>query len=652
MKLYFNPFTGTLDWVSEEDLSGYVPYSGATNTLNMGAHSVQINDAQAFQVGEITISTEENELFIINPVVDKDITIKINDGGSSKTALFIDSSNSFMGIWNDSPERELDVKGIIHASQDITTDQQFGAEEVRKPEAMFDGGSAVNGLGLRLILVTEGVPKGYMINKRARGAEFLSPMNTESKDILGSWQGWGYFDRYYRHGAEIQMRQLTDWNRNSYPTDIVFMVTGDEEYLPSDELILTSKCLYPAENNSVNLGSESKNYKDLYIDGIAYIDNLELENLSAGTDNTVLIMDGNTVKTDEINEDVWDTEKNFVDGTDLAAYQVAVAADSDTIASENRFMYLGDGKLQLHKDGGGVPLELYKYFTGSGGPGSNSYKARGTKASPANVVADDTVFAFNGKAYHTSDWRSAGAFRCKVDTGTLSATSMPGKLIFYTCPDGTTTLTERMLIREDGDVEILSGDLEVIGAGKAVVADTFKNYDSNMSFSSQNYDMRFFTGSGDLIMDTEGWFAITKDTPIFQALGLPADVDLDIEIGDVDQEGNGTKIHLDDSSREINIDNALFYAKGGNRYAYVEKTANYTVSAFDYQINCTANSFTISLITAVGRAGQVYSIKNTGTGTITIDAYSTQTIDGELTQELTQWDNIQLMSDGANWIII
>ena len=85
------------------------------------------------------------------------------------------------------------------------------------------------------------------------------------------------------------MRQLTNWERDNYPSDIVFMVTGDREAEPSDELILTAGCLYPAENNSVSLGSESKNYKDLYIDGTAYIDNLELEALEAGTDNTVLI---------------------------------------------------------------------------------------------------------------------------------------------------------------------------------------------------------------------------------------------------------------------------------------------------------------------------------------------------------------------------
>ena len=36
----FNPFTGNLDLVSEEDLSGYVPYSGATGDVDLGVHGL------------------------------------------------------------------------------------------------------------------------------------------------------------------------------------------------------------------------------------------------------------------------------------------------------------------------------------------------------------------------------------------------------------------------------------------------------------------------------------------------------------------------------------------------------------------------------------------------------------------------------------
>ena len=86
--------------------------------------------------------------------------------------------------------------------------------------------------------------------------------------------------------------------------------------------------------------------------------------------------------------------------------------------------------------------------------------------------------------------------------------------------------------------------------------------------------------------------------------------------------------------------------------AYAAKTANYTLVAADYLINCTANSFTVTLPTAVGIEGKHYVVKNSGTGSITLDGDGTETIDGSLTQVFTQYTAIHVVSDNANWIII
>lgn len=85
---------------------------------------------------------------------------------------------------------------------------------------------------------------------------------------------------------------------------------------------------------------------------------------------------------------------------------------------------------------------------------------------------------------------------------------------------------------------------------------------------------------------------------------------------------------------------------------YVAKTANYTVTAADYLINCTSGTFTITMLTAASIAGREFEIKNTGTGTITVDGASTETIDGSLTKLLVQYDAMKIMSDGTNWIIV
>lgn len=87
--------------------------------------------------------------------------------------------------------------------------------------------------------------------------------------------------------------------------------------------------------------------------------------------------------------------------------------------------------------------------------------------------------------------------------------------------------------------------------------------------------------------------------------------------------------------------------------AYIAKTANYTATISDCTIDCTSNTFTVTLPTAVGIGGRIYNIKNSGTGTITIATTSSQTIDGVTTKTLNvQYTGFQFQSDNANWKII
>ena len=111
-------------------------------------------------------------------------------------------------------------------------------------------------------------------------------------------------------------------------------------------------------------------------------------------------------------------------------------------------------------------------------------------------------------------------------------------------------------------------------------------------------------------------------------------------------------IYASDTQSSTPIATSKMTMKGGQVWGYVAKTANYTVLPTDYTIDCTANTFTVTLPTAVGATGQVYHIKNSGTGTITVDGNGTQTIDGQLTQTLNQYDSLTIVSNGANWIII
>jgi hypothetical protein len=98
-----------------------------------------------------------------------------------------------------------------------------------------------------------------------------------------------------------------------------------------------------------------------------------------------------------------------------------------------------------------------------------------------------------------------------------------------------------------------------------------------------------------------------------------------------------------------------YVQSNGAKFNYVAKTANYTALTTDYSIDCTSNSFTVTLPTAVGNTGLVLIIKNSGTATtITIATTSSQTIDGDTpsTYNLTNKTPLRVQSNGSNWIII
>jgi hypothetical protein len=87
------------------------------------------------------------------------------------------------------------------------------------------------------------------------------------------------------------------------------------------------------------------------------------------------------------------------------------------------------------------------------------------------------------------------------------------------------------------------------------------------------------------------------------------------------------------------------------------KTAAYTALTSDSVLTCDATSaaFTVTLYTAVGNSGKKLTIKkiDASTNAVTIDANSTETIDGALTLRLsTQYESVTIQSNGTNWIVL
>ena len=82
-------------------------------------------------------------------------------------------------------------------------------------------------------------------------------------------------------------------------------------------------------------------------------------------------------------------------------------------------------------------------------------------------------------------------------------------------------------------------------------------------------------------------------------------------------------------------------------------TTTDTPTVSDEVIICNSTTaFTVNLPAATA-TGQKYLIKNINTGTVTVDGATTDTIDGELTQSLYQYDAIQIVDYAAGaWIIV
>jgi hypothetical protein len=87
--------------------------------------------------------------------------------------------------------------------------------------------------------------------------------------------------------------------------------------------------------------------------------------------------------------------------------------------------------------------------------------------------------------------------------------------------------------------------------------------------------------------------------------------------------------------------------------AYREIAAAYLIDpGSDFQINCTSGTFTVTLPDATELIGQVFSVKNSGAGAVTLAAAAGQLIDATATKALSQWDNLAVMSTGKGWIIV
>jgi hypothetical protein len=133
--------------------------------------------------------------------------------------------------------------------------------------------------------------------------------------------------------------------------------------------------------------------------------------------------------------------------------------------------------LQVAGTLGGL-LEISRFQAGNAGPFISTYKSRGaTVGTNTAVVADDLLGGIQFHGAEGSGYQAAANIRAFVESGTISSTSMPGRLVFSSTPSGSATPVERMRITSDAYVRLASGTGGIQFNGDTAAANALDDYE-------------------------------------------------------------------------------------------------------------------------------------------------------------------------------
>jgi len=107
-----------------------------------------------------------------------------------------------------------------------------------------------------------------------------------------------------------------------------------------------------------------------------------------------------------------------------------------------------------------------------------------------------------------------------------------------------------------------------------------------------------------------------------------------------------------DATTFLRGDNA--WQTAGDTLSFTTKTGTSTLTTSEEGIIIAnkATAFTINLPAVSGNSELFYHIKSIGAGAVTVDGNSSETIDGQITQVLTQWNNMYIITNGTTWYIL
>lgn len=236
--------------------------------------------------------------------------------------------------------------------------------------------------------------------------------------------------------------------------------------------------LIPKTDNTYDLGSNAKKWASLYV-VLALVTSLTIGGVvKLSTVGTTLIINDST----EIQGDL--TIEGFSNGSILFTNASGTIQESPNnlywdeagkslaIASTETSMTLGGVTkthvLTTHSQGGSNAYDVaFHRHSASTGTFLAGIRSRGSEASPTIVQDGDLLMDIKGIGYDGTDNEESSAIHFEVD-GVPGTDDMPGRILFMTVPDNSSTETERMRIDRDGFVGINVTDpthvLNVVGS--------------------------------------------------------------------------------------------------------------------------------------------------------------------------------------------
>jgi hypothetical protein len=121
------------------------------------------------------------------------------------------------------------------------------------------------------------------------------------------------------------------------------------------------------------------------------------------------------------------------------------------------------GGLYLGANDSTAELQNYRASDNSGAAFAYLNKARGTIASPTVVQSGDGLGSMVWRGYDGATYAQAAIIRAEVD-GTPGSGDMPGRLVFLTTLDGASTTTERLRLKNGGQLRFVPLAADPAGA--------------------------------------------------------------------------------------------------------------------------------------------------------------------------------------------